>query len=163
MPWRDLGPMEQRLEFMRDHRSGLYLMTELAEQYRHEPQDGVQMARALRGGERGGLHDRSRRPHRRPQATDPEVIAALIALRRRHPRWGPKLLALGCKQHPPWAWPSRSTASDILRRAGVVPRMQAGRRAHHRPRWRQLRRPMARGPPISRANFGPEMGTTVIR
>lgn len=144
MPWQELGPMEQRLEFVRDHRSGLYLMTELAEQYGISRKTAYKWLARYAEASVAGLHDRSRRPHRSPQATAPEVIAALIALRRRHPRWGPKkLLALGLKQHPTWAWPGRSTASDILRRAGVVPPRPGGARRAH---------PQAALAPITAAN-----------
>ena len=33
MPWHEMSPMEQRLQLVRDYRSGLFSMTELAEQY----------------------------------------------------------------------------------------------------------------------------------
>ena len=33
MPWHEMSPMEQRLQLVRDYLSGLFSMTELAEQY----------------------------------------------------------------------------------------------------------------------------------
>ena len=134
MPWHEMSPMEQRLQLVRDYRSGFFTMTELAAQY------GVSRKTAYKWVERieaadtpvAALVDRSRRPHTSPCATEPAVIEALVALRRRHPRWGPKkLLVLGAKQYPDWAWPSRTTASDLLKRAGLVP---ARRRAPARGR-----------------------------
>jgi transposase len=78
------------------------------ERYRHE-------------GE-AGLADRSRRPHRSPQATDPEVIAALLEARRRHPSWGAdKLLSILRRRHADWELPARSTVNGILGRNGLIP------------------------------------------
>ena len=33
MPWPERSPMDQRLQLVQDYRSGLFTMTELAEQY----------------------------------------------------------------------------------------------------------------------------------
>lgn len=132
MPWQELSPMEQRLRLVHDFESGLFSMTELADQYgisRRTAYKWVERFAASAGGITA-LADRSRRPHTSPAATDPAVVAALIALRRRHPRRGPKkLLVMGAKQHPTWAWPSRSTASEWLKRAGLV----TGRRRSRAP------------------------------
>ena len=52
-------------------------------------------------------------------------MAALLAVRRRHPRWGAKKLLAVVKRRriARAAWPSRSTVCDVLRRhALVVPR-----------------------------------------
>jgi len=33
MPWLETSPVEQRERFIRDHRAGLYMMTELCARY----------------------------------------------------------------------------------------------------------------------------------
>jgi putative transposase len=123
MPWHEMSPMEQRLQLVRDYRSGFLTMTELAEQYgvsRKTVYKWIDRAEAA-AATAAALADRSRRPRTSPFATKPAVVEALLALRRRHPRWGPKkLLVLGAKQQPHWRWPSRTTASDLLKRAGLV-------------------------------------------
>jgi transposase InsO family protein len=60
------------------------------------------------------------------------VVEALVAERRKHPRWGPrKLLAYLSKRQPTWPWPAASTAGEILKRHGlVVPRRRRRRREH---------------------------------
>ena len=129
MPWQEMSPMEQRLQLVREYRSGLFSMTELAEQYGVSRKTGYKWVARYDAADAdlAALADRSRRPHTSPVATDAAVSAALIALRRRYPRRGPKkLLAMGATQHPTWAWPSRSTVSDLLKRAGLV---QARRRS----------------------------------
>jgi putative transposase len=81
-----------------------------------------------------GLEDRSRRPLSNSRQTAPEVVAALLDLKDRYPRWGPdKLVRLLLEEGIEL---SASTARDILRRNGRV----EARRA--RPaRWSPARSP----------------------
>jgi putative transposase len=122
MPWREMSPMDQRTQFVLDYRSGLFTMTELARQYGISRKTGYKWA--ARYDEVHGtvdVQERSRRPHHSPEATDPAVVARLIALRKRYPLWGPKkLLAVGARTDPHLVWPCRSTACEVLKRAGLV-------------------------------------------
>lgn len=131
MPWRETGPMDQRRQLVADYGSGLFTMTELAEQYGISRKTGYKWVDRAAAADDSllALVDRSRRPHTSPRETTPAVVAALIAMRKRHPRWGArKLIALGRKQHPALVWPSRSTVCDLLARAGLVKA-----RPRHRP------------------------------
>jgi putative transposase len=121
MPWREMSPMEERLEFVREYTTGLFTMTELAEQYGISRKTGYKWVERHDAEGALGLCDQSRRPHHSPQATDPAVIDALVAVRKRHPRWGaPKLLAVAARRDPAAAWPSRSTVCDHLKARGLV-------------------------------------------
>ena len=82
-----------------------------------------------------GLGDRSRRPQRSPHATEDELADAIVALRRRHPRWGAKkLLAVLQRRAPAVRWPARSTVCDLLKARGLVePRRRRGGMAVTRP------------------------------
>ena len=86
MPWRETSPMEQRLQFVREYESDLLTMTELAAQYGISRKTGYKWLAQYDAAGVRGLFDRSRRPHYSPQATDPELIDAMLTLRRRHPR-----------------------------------------------------------------------------
>jgi putative transposase len=57
------------------------------------------------------------------------VIELLVALRRRHPRWGArKLLAVAARRGPRAVWPSRSTVCALLKARGLVaPRARRAR------------------------------------
>jgi transposase InsO family protein len=114
--------MDQRLQLVQDYRSGLFTMTELAAQYGISRKTGYKWIDRTAGGGVAELADRSRRPHHSPGATAPRLVAILVALRKRHPRWGArKLLAVAATQHPTvTAWPSRSTVCEHLTRAGLV-------------------------------------------
>lgn len=145
MPWRETWPMEQRLEFIREYESELFTMTELAAQYGVSPKTAYKwLARYAEDGLRG-LADRSRRPHTSPHATAEERVEAILALRRRHPRWGAKkLLAVARRRDPKEAWPSRSTVCDLLQRHGYI--------AAHRRRHRAPAAPRAPLAPITAVN-----------
>jgi hypothetical protein len=89
------------------------------------------LARYLRLGP-AGLEERSRRPHRAPNETADEIVAAILEARHRHPVWGgKKLRALLQRRHPRWTLPGRSTVCDILSRHGLVPTRRQRRRIGH--------------------------------
>jgi putative transposase len=121
MPWRETSPMEQRLEFVREFESDLFTMTELAAQYGITPKTGYKWLERYAAEGPLGLSDRSRRPHHSPQATEAALIDAIVALRHRHPRWGPKkLLGVLRRREPDIAWPARSTVCALLKARGLV-------------------------------------------
>jgi transposase InsO family protein len=121
--------MELRLQFVLEWHSGFFTMTELCADYRISRKTGYKWVARYDALGDAGLVDQSRRPHAQPQATAAVVVEALLALRRRHPRWGAKkLLRIGQQQAPQLAWPRRSTACDLLKAHGAVP----DRRRHPR-------------------------------
>lgn len=69
-----------------------------------------------------GLADRSRAPHRHPNATPAVVAAAVVQAKLAHPSWGP--LKLRPRQEECSevlaAWPAPSTRGAILARAGLT-------------------------------------------
>ena len=130
MPWRETSPMQQRLEFVHEYQTGLFTMTELAAQYGISRKTGYKWLAEYDARGILGLQDRSRRPQVSPQATDPAVAEALLALRRRHPRWGPKkLLAVAARRDPGITWPARSTVARLLHRRGLIAPRRARRPA----------------------------------
>lgn len=130
MPWRETWPMEERLQFIREYETELFTMTELAAQYGITPKTGYKWLDRYEAEGAPGLCDRSRRPHHSPQAMDEDLVEALLAQRRRHPRWGaPKLLAMVKRQQPDVAWPARSTVCDLLKKHGLVASRRRRRRA----------------------------------
>jgi putative transposase len=143
MPWQELSRMDRRLQFVLECLSGRFTMTELAEQYHVSRKTGYKWVQRFEAYGREGLVDVSRRPHTSPQATDPDLVKAIVAARKRHPRWGAKkLLAILARQQPGRAWPARSTVSDVLRREGLITRRRRARRlADGRPPLVPITRP----------------------
>ena len=132
MPWRETSPMDQRTRFIADHLRETQTITELCDRYGVSRKTGYKwIDRYLRLGP-AGLEERSRRPHRAPNQTADEIVAAILEARHRHPVWGgKKLRALLQRRHPRWTLPGRSTVCDILRRHGLVPTRRQRRRLGH--------------------------------
>ena len=142
--------MELRKQFVIEYRSGLFTMTQLCVQYGISRKTGYKwVTRAERHG-LDGLAEASRRPRGHPATTAPQVVAAILAARRQFPCWsGDTLVRWLARQDPQTEWPSRTTAYEILQRAGLV-------RARRR-RLRALVQPRA---PLQPAHAPNELWTT---
>jgi transposase InsO family protein len=123
MPWKETTPMHQRTLFIADHLRGTRSVTELCAEYGIARKTAYKwIDRYIRRGP-AGLEDRSRRPRITPTATPESVVNALIALRHRHPTWGPKkLLAYLARRQPTWTLPGRSVTAALLKRRGLIQR-----------------------------------------
>ena len=115
MPWKDDGPMERRVELIREWKQGESIRA-LAEAY------GVARKTVYKWIERhasegtAGLADRSRAPHTSPQGLSAAMIASVIAARQ---RWGWGSRKLLVKLAAEWGEqkvPSASTIAEVLRR-----------------------------------------------
>jgi len=132
MPWKETGPVLERTRFIEDYLSGLFTITELAARYNVSRRTLHKwLARHNVEGSKG-LFDRPRKPLHSPQQTDQDVVAKIVAFRKRFPFMGPrKIIARLTELHPRLEWPAASTAGDILRRADLVtPRRRRNPPAH---------------------------------
>jgi len=92
MPWSDTTTMDQKTQFIADYLRDVLSITELCELYGISRKTGYKwIDRYLHLGP-AGLEAYSRRPHQTPNQTEPEIIDALLAMRRRHLTWGAKKL-----------------------------------------------------------------------
>jgi putative transposase len=143
MPWTETVPMRERVRFVSDVGMGLYGMKELCERYGVSRKTGYKWVKRFEEEGEGGLEERSRAPQRRPGRTVDEVVEAIVAVRKKHPRWGPrKILEVLREGEPKLELPAASTAGEWLRRAGLVERRK------RRARWQHPGRPVgeATGP-----------------
>ena len=75
-----------------------------------------------------GLADRSRAPHDHPNAVGEEDEAAILAVREKHPSWGPKKIKAWLeRRHESRRWPAASTIGTILERHGLAVRRRLSR------------------------------------
>jgi len=129
MPWSETSAMDEKVRFIGDYQRDLQSLSELCERYGISRKTGYKWIDRYQRQGPAGLQDLSRRPHGCLHQTAPEVVEALLEARRRHPRWGAKkLLKIVSRRYPDWEWPARSTACDILKRHGLIPK---GRRRPH--------------------------------
>jgi hypothetical protein len=139
MPWSDVTPMDQRLQFVVDVQREVDTMCALCARYGISRKTGYKWLARYAAAGPSGLAARSHRPHTQPRATAPEAVAALLTLRQRHPTWGAKkLLAVLARRQPALApeLPARSTAALLLKRHGLITRPRRRRTPGHpgRPR-----------------------------
>lgn len=121
MPWEETTPMEERARFVEEFESALYSVTELCDRYGISRKTGYKWLNRYGVEGEAGLRDRSRAPRSSPSRTLERLVEPLLALRRKHPTWGPrKLLAYLAKRSPEEPWPSASTIGEILKRHGLV-------------------------------------------
>jgi len=122
----------EKMCFVRDCESGLYRISELAEQYGISRKTAYKwLGRYAEDGE-AGLEERWRGALEVANRTPSEVERRLVELRRAHRTWGAKkLLAVLSEQDAGQRLPSRSTVAEILKRRGlVVPKPRRRREGH---------------------------------
>jgi transposase InsO family protein len=119
--------MHQRVAFIADWLRDEWTMTELAERYGISRKTAYKWVERYESDPAHGLAERARAPKAHGRAVADEVRRAVLAVRRAHPRWGPKKLrAVLREREPDQVWPAASTMGDLLRRAGLSqPRRRA--------------------------------------
>ncbi|MEP6744755.1 MAG: helix-turn-helix domain-containing protein, partial [Gemmatimonadota bacterium] len=125
--------MDQRTQFIADHRQGLYPVTELCARYGISRKTGYKWLTRFEAHGRNGLVDRSRAPHHCPHRIASALAELLCVTRRKHPDWGAgKLLDYLEPRHLGMDWPAVSTVNDLLGRRGLLARRRR-RRPHQHP------------------------------
>ena len=126
MPWQEIKPMDQRLEFaLRAQRCENFRA--LCREYGISARVGYKWKQRLLEEGAWRLAEKSRRPHRSPTGLSESEVCRLVALRHRHPHWGARKLAdLYRRAHG--TAPSESTIKRVLERCGLT-RKRRQRRA----------------------------------
>ena len=121
MPWKETCAMDERIQFVAEHLRQESTLSELSRLY------GISRPTAYKWLERyalcgpAGLLERSRAPKQHPNQTPAAIEEQIIALRQRHPQWGPrKLLVTLQKKDLQERWPAESTVGEILKRHGLT-------------------------------------------
>ncbi len=129
MPWKETGPMEERMKFISMYLTEEWSLAELCREFGVSRKTGYKWIARYDGEGLDGLKDQSRAPHNHPNAVAPEIETLIVRLRKDHPRWGPKkLLPILLQDWPELKWPARSTVEEILKRHGLVRRRRRSRK-----------------------------------
>jgi putative transposase len=132
MPWKETSPMDEKVRFIADFSKNRFSFSELCDRYDISRKTGYKWIERYADDGPGALEDLSRKPHHFPNETDPIIVEAILALRRKHTYWGAKkILKILRGRHPKWDFPCRSTVCDIFQRNGLVPRARRRRRIGH--------------------------------
>jgi putative transposase len=113
MPWKETCAMDQRIALLADWLRGEWTMTELAVRYAISRKTAYKWVGRYEADGAGGLSERSRAPAHPGRAIAAEMCAAILALRRVHPHWGPRKLAVILREREPSRpWPAPSTMGE---------------------------------------------------
>jgi len=113
--------LDEKRNFIEEWERRETSLAELCQRYEISRETGYKWLERYQQEGEEGLEERSRAPLYHPQAMLPKVIDALVDLRRRHPRWGPrKLRAYLQREAPKILWPAASSIGDLLRREGLA-------------------------------------------
>ena len=133
MPWNRESPMEQRGRLIADWLQGNYNKSQLSRIYGVSRPTVDKWIRRYEAAGWTGLEEHSRSPHRQPNQTPEALVEKLIALKLKHPSFGPKkLISRLAQSEPEQAWPAPSTAGEWLKKEGLVtPRKKKRRTAQY--------------------------------
>lgn len=121
MPWKELCALDLRNEMVDQWLTKEYGVTELSETYGVSRKTVYKWIERYLSQGRVGLEELSREPYHHPNATPLETVKAILELKKRKVRWGPrKVIAKLRSDYPDKRWPADSTAHDILKKHGMV-------------------------------------------
>jgi len=121
MPWKETSRLDQRKELIQRCLKGEETVAELSRQYGVSRETVYKWMRRFHEQGDAGLKEQSRAPHRQTRALSEETAERVVAVRRAHPRWGPrKILGALRLEEPESAWPAASTVGELLQREGLV-------------------------------------------
>ena len=118
MPWERKTVMEQREEFVERAISGQQTMAALCREYGISRKTGYKWLNRANLGQR--LCDQSRRPHRQPSKTAPEIEQRIIDTRKENPTWGGRTIKAVLEADGSMKLPSAKTCGNILKRNGWI-------------------------------------------
>jgi len=122
VPWKETGPVEERMKFITHYLEDEYSMVDLCRHYGISRKTGYKWIRRFVENGADGLREQSRAPYRQARMTPPDIEAAIVALAtkgqsKRGPKKLRRLLELS---DPAVSWPAVSTIGAILKRNGLV-------------------------------------------
>jgi putative transposase len=121
MPWKITSKVEQRLDLVRQWRTGIESVSQLCRQFHISRPTAYKWFNRYRQKRLAGLRDRPKRPHRVAARTEELWLRRLRRLRLQHPTWGSRKLGhiLG-QRFGRGSTPAPATISRWLKRWGLA-------------------------------------------
>jgi transposase-like protein len=92
MPWKKVLPMEEKLAFIIKVKERVFSFAKLCREFGVSRRTGYKWWQRYQACGLTGLNERSHRPHACPHQSAAVWTDRVVALRLRHPSWGPKKL-----------------------------------------------------------------------
>ena len=116
MPWKESSAMSQRVEFVEEALKANANIRALCRDYGISSRTGYKWIKRYKEQGEVGLYERSRRPQHSPGKSNPQVEAAVLAVRSKHPSWGGRKIRWQLMQENIQPLPAASTITAILHR-----------------------------------------------
>jgi putative transposase len=138
MPWKATNVMDERTMMISDYLSGNLSIAEIARRRGVSRRTAHKWIARYEAESVTGLQDRSRAPHRHPNAVTAGMERLILEWKAKYPLWGaPKIHS---KLQGQTDCPAESTVSNILQRHGLTRQMR--RRARAKPTAGALASPL---------------------
>lgn len=162
MSWKETSSVDEKVRFIADVLSQEFSFSEACRRRGISRKTGYKLWQRYRTEGNDGLQEHSRAPLHHPNAVQADIVARVLAARRRHPSWGPRnLVDWLARREPQRCWPAPSTVGEILMRHGLIKPRRARRRS---PAYAAaLVQPDRCGVPISRASGDSPTAPCAIR
>jgi putative transposase len=117
MPFKEAHVVDTRERFVIESYRSPRSFSAVCDRYGISRNTGYKWRHRYTSGGRSALEDHARRPNSCPWATPPEVVEAILKVRRTYPDYGAKKIAWYLMRHrPELALPSLTTIHNILTR-----------------------------------------------
>lgn len=121
MPWKKVLPMEEKIAFIIKVKERVLSFAAICREFGVSRRTGYKWWGRYQGSGLEGLVERSHRPHRCPHRRATVWTERVVALRMKHPSWGPKKLRVKLvERYGPQGVPAVSTLGARLKASGLV-------------------------------------------
>lgn len=129
MTWRVTKVEDQKRLFIKAWLENKYYLVDLCRQFGITPPCAYKWINRYKEEGWDGLAERSRKPHKSPNATPVSVEEAILEIKYRWPRLGPKKI-LGHLENnfENTRWPTKNTVENILKKHGLVEKRKLRKR-----------------------------------
>lgn len=121
MPWKEIKPMDQKVQLIADWQSKQFTKIDLSKKYSVSRKTVYKWIDRYQSHNVAGLYERSRTRKHYPNITPYNIVELIIAKKRAKPKRGPKKIHRMLKdEHPELDIPAPSTIGDWLKKYGLV-------------------------------------------
>lgn len=134
MGWMETRAVDERTRFIVMVESQEECFAQVCRQFGVSRRVGYKWLERFHREGFAGLQDRSRAPHTRPHALNPDIAEQCIGVRRMHPTWGPvKVRGYLERRMPEIKLPAVSTIGELFDREGLTVKRKIRRRSSPSP------------------------------
>src|SRR5690554_1806821 len=114
MPWSETCLMDEKIKFIAMAKSGAYSFAETCRHFGISRETGYKLMRRYAVEGEKALVPRSRAPHSHPNEIAPSVAKALLDVKARFPRFGPRKVRDFLLRNYKGALPAASTIGELF-------------------------------------------------